>query len=448
MSFTAGYVILFVMIVRLLLKKAPKAISYALWIVAAFRLVIPFSFESTFSLMPRNVNVAPIPDDIIWQQSPKINSGIEAVDSLLNNLLPAPAAEASVNPLQIYVEAGAYIWIFGIAALLIYGHVSVMLIRRGLKGAQLIEKNIFEAKNIKTPFVFGLIHPKIYLPAGLSKEARDYILIHEQTHIQRNDHIIKAAAFLILSLHWFNPLVWAAFRLMNTDMELSCDERVLRKTNADIKKPYASLLLSLAADGTLVNGSPLAFGEGNVKGRIKNVLRYKKPAFRIIAAALAAAVIVAFGLFADPITGKSDADSLASQLLKNKTEYVGNNSKVGGIVYLLPPPRNADYDYFELFTDSEPYAVTVHLKTDTETKDFYSNEENQQQFADNAVIMFALIGNVENINFSLDDGLTPYSVQYTREWANARYGKDVRDFAANREEFAKLIRMQGDGSSA
>lgn len=439
MSLTASYVILFVIIVRLLLKKAPKFISYALWSVAAFRLIIPFSFESMFSLMPRNTNAVSIPYDIIYQQNPQINSGIEAVDSFVNNLLPAPTVGASVNPLQIYAEIGAYIWILGIIALIVYSLVSVLLLKRQLKAAQLIEKNIFEAHNLQTPFVLGLISPKIYLPAGLSKEERDYILLHEQTHIHRNDHIIKVSAFVILSFHWFNPLVWTAFRLMSTDMELSCDERVLREMNADIKKPYANSLLSLASERHLLNGNPLAFGEDNVKGRIKNVLNYKRPTFWVIAAALVAAIIVAAGLFTDPITAKPDDNTLASQLLKNKTEYVGNNSKVGGIISLLTFPKNVAYDSFELFTGSEPFAITVNLKTDTETKNSYSGEANQQQFENNAIIMFALIGNVEYINFNLDDGLAPYSMQYTREWANHQYGKDVRDFAVSKEEFSKLI---------
>jgi len=439
MSLTASYVILFVMIVRLLLKKAPKAISYILWSVVAFRLIIPFSFESIFSLMPRNTNVAPIPPDIIYQQSPKINSGIKAFDSFVNNSLPVPAIEASVNPLQIYVEIGAYIWILGIVALLVYSFVSVLLLKRQLKGAQLIEKNIFEAKNIKTPFVLGLISPKIYLPVGLSKEEQDYILFHEKTHIHRKDHIIKVLAFLTLSLYWFNPLVWTAFRLMSTDMELSCDERVLREMNVDIKKPYANSLLSLATERHLLSGSPLAFGEGNVKVRIKNVLNYKRPTFWVVAVALAVTIVVAVGLFTNPISAKPDDNTLTSRLLKNKTEYVGNNSKVGGIISLLTFPKNIVYDSFELFTDSEPFAITVNLKTDTETKKLYSGEANQQQFENNAIIMFALIGNVEYINFNLDDGLAPYSMQYTREWANHQYGKDVRDFSKSKEEFSKLV---------
>lgn len=146
MSLTASYVILIVILVRLLLKKAPKVISYALWGVVAFRLIIPFSFESVFSLLPRKTNFAPIPHDIIYQQSPKINSGIEAVDTYIINSLPAPTLEASMNPLQVYMEIGSYIWILGILALLVYSILSVQKLKRQLEGAQIIEKNIFLAK--------------------------------------------------------------------------------------------------------------------------------------------------------------------------------------------------------------------------------------------------------------------------------------------------------------
>jgi len=156
MSLTASYVILIVMIARLFLKKAPKVISYALWSVVAFRLIVPFSFESIFSLLPRKINVKPIPNEIIYRQSPKINGGVELVDFYINNSLPAPTPKASVDPLQVYVEIGSYIWILGVLALLVYSFISVMLLKRQLKGAQSIGDNIFEAKNLKTPFVLGL----------------------------------------------------------------------------------------------------------------------------------------------------------------------------------------------------------------------------------------------------------------------------------------------------
>ncbi|NMA68893.1 MAG: hypothetical protein GX958_05695, partial [Desulfitobacterium sp.] len=319
MSLTASYVILFVILIRLLLKKAPKVISYALWAVVAFRLLIPFSFESIFSLIPRNTNATPIPHDIIYQQSPQINSGIAVVDSLVSQSLPAPTVGASANPLQIYVEIGGYIWVLGIIALLVYSLVSVLILKGQLKRAQLLEGNIYEAENLQTPFVLGLIRPKIYLPTGLNPTERSYILLHEQTHIQRKDHIIKVLAFLTLSIHWFNPLVWVAFRLMSTDMELSCDERVLQQMNdEDIKKPYANSLLSLATGKQIFNGNPLAFGEGSVRGRIKNVLNYKKPRVGIVVGSIIAVIFVGVGLLANPLSEEAILNNVLN----------GNNYKI------------------------------------------------------------------------------------------------------------------------
>jgi beta-lactamase regulating signal transducer with metallopeptidase domain len=306
MSLTASYVILIVIFVRLLLKKTPKVISYALWGVVAIRLIIPFSFESIFSLLPRNANTAPIPQDIIYRQTPQISSGMEAVDSLVNQSLSEPIVRAGANPIQIYVRLGTYLWILGIMVLLIYSLISTLLLKKQLKSAHIIEKNIYEAKNLKTPFVIGLIRPKIYLPVGLNATERSYVLQHEQTHIKRTDHIIKVLSFLILSIHWFNPLVWVAFMLMSTDMELSCDERVLKEMNGEIKKSYANSLLALATEKHIINGSPLTFGEGNVKTRVRNVLDYKKPKFWILATAIIAVIAVSIGLLSNPIV-KSEA---------------------------------------------------------------------------------------------------------------------------------------------
>ncbi|HHT04048.1 MAG TPA: peptidase M56, partial [Bacteroidales bacterium] len=339
MSLTASYVIIFIMLTRLTLKRAPKFISYALWGVAAFRLIIPFSFESMFSLMPRNTNGASIPRDIIYQQSPQVNSGIEMVDSFVNQLLPIPAAGASVNPLQIYIEIGAYIWILGIVALLVYSFVSIYILKKQLKNSDLIEENIYEAKNLKTPFVLGVIKLKIYLPAGINAEERNYILLHEQTHIQRKDHVIKILAFFILSIHWFNPLVWIAFILMSRDMELSCDERVLKEMNEDIKKPYANSLLSLATERHILNSSPLAFSEGNVKGRIKNVLYYKKPTFWIVAIAIILLVPVTIGLVSNPINAAELLDVSDSYAVSEKWAEALKN-RDGKVRYELMAPES------------------------------------------------------------------------------------------------------------
>lgn len=312
MSLTASYVILVVMLIRLLLKKAPKVISYALWGVVAFRLFIPISFESVLSLFPRNMNVVPIPYDIIDQQRPQIRSGFEMVDNSINPHLPPAAVEASVNPMQVYTAIGACIWILGILALLTYSVVSMLKLKKQLQCAQQIEPNVFEVRNLRTPFALGLIDPKIYLPAGLGDEEKNYILLHERIHIRRKDHLIKMCAFLILCMHWFNPLVWLSFVLMSTDMELSCDERVLKELNGDIKKPYASSLLSMAAGGYILNGSPLAFGEGNLRGRIKNILNYNRPRLWVIAIAVFVAAGAVIGLMSNPPT-----DSTSMQWAKS-----------------------------------------------------------------------------------------------------------------------------------
>lgn len=298
MSLTAAYVIVFIMLIRLPLKKVPKVISYALWGVAAFRLLCPFSFKSVFSLLP--TSITPIPYDIAYQQNPQINSGIIAVDTYVNRVLPSPSVFASANPLQIYIQIGLYIWILGIAAMFLYSVVSILILKRRLKSAQHMGKNIYEADNLKTPFVLGIFRPRIYIPAGLTAEEKSHIIRHEQTHICRFDHIVKPFAFFVLSIHWFNPLVWIAFLLMSTDMELSCDEKVIKEMGSEIKKVYSASLLSLAMGKRILNGSPLAFGEGSVKGRIRNVLHYKKPVFWIVVMAVIVVIAMGIGLVSNP----------------------------------------------------------------------------------------------------------------------------------------------------
>ena len=382
MSLTASYVIVFVILIRLALKKAPKFISYALWSVVAFRLIIPFSFESIFSLMPRDTNAVPIPHDIIYQKSPQINSGIEVVDSFVSEVLPVPTIEASVNPLQIYTEIGAYFWVLGIITLLVYSLISILILKRQLKSAQLLEKNIHEARNLKTPFVLGFVRPKIYLPVGLSVEERSCILLHEQAHIHRKDHIIKILAFLILSIHWFNPLVWIAYILMNKDMEFSCDEKVLKAINEDIKKPYANSLLSLATGRHILNGSPLAFGEGNVKGRIKNVLHYRKPSFWIIMSAIVIVAVVSIGLLTNP---KEQEPTLGAEnsisyelihLIKGEVKYKisplsGDDSILAEDIIMNYMIKSAAWPGIDISTLEECYLLHV-THSDGTTTDYYA----------------------------------------------------------------------------
>jgi len=293
MSLTGAFVIAAICLARQLLKKAPKIMSYALWAVAGFRLIFPFSIESVFSLIP--FAAAPIPADIAMQPIPHINSGVMLVDNIVSGSLPAPMLGASANPLQIWMAIGAFVWLTGVAIMLIYGVISFVALKGKMKEAAHCEANIYETTQIKSPFVLGVFSPKIYLPAALSEHERGYILLHEQTHIRRRDHIVKFAAYFVLCLHWFNPLAWLAFLLMSADMEMACDERVMRELGGDIRDDYSMSLVRIAAGRRIPCGSPLAFGEGGMKERVKRVLNFRKPSRIIIAVAVILTVALSVG---------------------------------------------------------------------------------------------------------------------------------------------------------
>lgn len=204
MSFTASFVIIFVLLARLFLKKSPKVLSYALWGVMLFRLICPFSFESIFSLLPVKSN--PIPPDIVYEAIPTIDTGIPAINHTVNQSLPAAATAASINPLQIWTFMGSTVWLLGIAILLLYSIVSLVKLQKRLRNIVHEKDNIYLAKHLDTPFVMGIIRPKIYLPTSLTEDEKRYILLHEQMHIRRFDHVIKIASFLYLACTGLIPL--------------------------------------------------------------------------------------------------------------------------------------------------------------------------------------------------------------------------------------------------
>ena len=302
MSLTAAYVIIAVMVLRIFLKKAPKIFSYALWGVAAFRLWCPVSFESLFSLLP---SADPLPEKILYEAAPRLNTGVPVIDAGV--ALPAPQAAASANPMQVLAEAGAWIWLAGLLALLFFSALSVYRLHHRLKDADKLFDNVYLAPYIETPFVLGFFRPRIYLPQGLDEKQREYVLRHERTHIRRGDIFIKPFAFLLLCVHWFNPLVWAAFILMSKDMELSCDERVLKELGPGVKADYSALLLSFSAPRARIAAGPLAFGENGAKTRIKNALHYKKPAFWVLLAAFLALAAAAALLLGNPKPPQEEA---------------------------------------------------------------------------------------------------------------------------------------------
>ena len=319
MSFTASFVIIFVLIARLLLKRSPKVLSYALWAAVLFRLICPFSFESVFSLLPAKTN--PISQDIIYETVPTIDTGIPAINHTVNQLLPTATPAASVNPLQIWVFIGSAVWLMGISVLLIYSIFSLVKLEKRLKNAVHEKDNIYLVEHLDTPFVMGIIRPKIYLPVSLTEREKRYVLLHEQMHVRRFDHVAKIVSFFVLCLHWFNPLVWIAFFISGKDMEMSCDEAVIKLLGSDVKKEYSSSLLTLATGRPIIGGSPLAFGEGDTKGRVKNVLNYRKPAFWMIIISVFVVVGLCLGLMANP---------------KSSTTFNGSSYRVEEILYQAP----------------------------------------------------------------------------------------------------------------
>jgi beta-lactamase regulating signal transducer with metallopeptidase domain len=330
MSITASYVAIGVILVRLLLKKAPKVFSYILWIPVLFRLVCPFSFGSAFSFFNLiNMNAKQgigvyelVPQNIGVMHTPAIQSGIGSIDSAVNASLPPAIPVASVNPMEIWMAVLSLIWIFGVIALLIYSIVSYVKIKGKLQTATRVEADVFETDAIGTAFVCGFIRPKIYVPANIGDANLSYILEHERTHIRRKDYLIKPLAFLALILHWFNPLMWLCFALMSRDMEMSCDESVLSKLGDGAKGGYSSSLLSLSVKRKgILTANPLAFGESHVKTRIKNIVNFKKPAFWVIVVAVMAVCAAAIAFAANPPKGGTISEEDKRKLTDVVSEY-------------------------------------------------------------------------------------------------------------------------------
>ena len=342
MSKTASIVILVVLFARLLLKKAPKIFSYALWAVVLFRLLCPFSFETPVSVVPEIPSVSQgytLTDEPISVFGAS-EAAYQAVGDALNGGLGIQhirTTEKDETGMTRYVTTdwwsvwilfGQYVWAAGVAVMLLYSVKSYLKIRKDLMVVVPLRDNIFIADDIKSPFVVGLLRPKIYLPCDLGKKEQEYIILHEQHHIKRLDHIVKALAFLALTVHWFNPLVWLVFVLAGKDMEMSCDEAVIRKIGSDVRADYSASLLTLATGRRIIAGTPLAFGEGDTKGRINNLAKWKKPAVLIVVLAVIVCTVVAVCFLTDPETSVDErlAVFIDCEIAShNQTEYSKDN---------------------------------------------------------------------------------------------------------------------------
>ncbi|MEL7601839.1 MAG: M56 family metallopeptidase [Bacillota bacterium] len=298
MSYTGALVLLAVLPLRFLLRRSPRYLLSALWLLPLFRLLCPVSIQSDLALLP---GTEPLPREFLTAQAPEIHTGIPTLNSTINPAISGSLTAspyASVNPAQVLLWALGWVWLAGVCAFLIYALISSLRLRSRLRFATLLEPGVYESDRIPTAFVRGVLHPTVYVPEGLSGESRAHVLLHERAHIRRRDYILQPLFFLALALHWFNPLAWLLYALFVRDMELACDESALRHAGGDVRQAYSATLLSLSEARGLCPA--LAFGQSNTKARIKSILQYKKPAFWMVVGAVVVICIAGALLLLNP----------------------------------------------------------------------------------------------------------------------------------------------------
>ena len=301
LSISASWLVLVVLALRLMLKRAPKWVNVLLWGMVALRLMLPFSIESALSLIPSAETLSP--ETVRFDPAPTITSGVEIIDNAVNPSLSesfAAAPLASVNLLYVWTYLAGWVWLIGLAAMLAYALVSYLRLRRRVSASIPLRENIYVCDEVASPFILGIVRPRIYLPSALDEAQRGSVLSHERAHLARRDHWWKPLGFALLAVYWFNPLLWLAYTLLCRDIELACDERVLRGMDAGQVKDYSSALLACSVPRRMIAACPLAFGEVGVGVRVKNALRYKKPAFWVVAVSVAVCVVVAVCFLTNP----------------------------------------------------------------------------------------------------------------------------------------------------
>lgn len=464
MSLTAGVVILFVLLLRLLLKKAPKVISYALWGIVLFRLLCPVSIQSDLSLFrlldtPVTANdtitsrIEYIPSDIVRAETPPVSPAVPGTGDVVGGMppggtnggvlppgeatgdalpqggatgdgmsqggttgrvlpqggttggvLPHETARLAVGPFEVPMTIAACVWMTGALAMVLYTAVSCIRLRRKLLTASLLRDNIYLADEITSPFVMGVFRPKIFLPSSIKEREQPYILAHEQHHISRFDHIVKPLAFAALCVHWFNPLVWCAFILAGKDMEMSCDEAVVRKMGADVLADYTASLLSLATGKHIAAGMSPAFGEGDAKGRIRNLANWKKPAFWVVPLSVLACAAAAVCFLTNPGRDKFSlcvvvpAGSQASMVYTHE-----EISPLGNYIYVIAGDGLGDTEVqlkpVEVKTETaydEPVYLTpgMPVKMEAEKGGWFKIGVNVQNPSDEEKIVYVDVENV------------------------------------------------------
>ena len=405
MSISASWLVLAVLLLRLVLKKAPKWVNVLLWGIVAIRMICPFSFESALSLIP---SAETIPLDIEMAAKPTIDSGVPAINSVVNPVLssfaPPQHVLTSANPLQIWIPILNIIWLVGVSTFLLYTAVSYWRLRRKVDTSVRYKDNIFQSENVSSPFVLGIIKPRIYLPFNMNGQDLEHVVAHEQAHIRRRDHWWKPLGFLLLTIHWFNPLMWLAYVLLCRDIELACDEKVIKELDNEQRADYAQALVVCSVNRPMIAACPLAFGEVGVKDRVKSVMNYKKPAFWVIIIAVIACVIVAVCFLTNP---KQDSYTLRIVVpAGSQEEFVYSHEEVSTIknsikiwsgdglgdteVLLSPVNKTTETGYTATYlTHGMP------VEFDAEKDTWFKIGVNMQNPTDEDIVVYVEVENVE-----------------------------------------------------
>ena len=405
MSISASWLILAVLILRLVLKKAPKWVNVLLWGIVAVRLICPLSFESALSLIPSSET---IPLDIEMAAKPTIDSGVPAINSVVNPVLssfaPPQHVLTSANPLQIWIPILNIIWLIGVGALLLYTAVSYWRLCRKVDTAVRYKDNIFQSENVSSPFVLGIIKPRIYLPFNMNGQDLEHVVAHEQAHIRRKDHWWKPLGFLLLTIHWFNPLMWLAYVLLCRDIELACDEKVIKELGNEQRADYMQALVACSVNRRMIAACPLAFGEVGVKERVKSVMNYKKPAFWVIIIAVIICVGVAVCFLTNP---KQDRYTLRIVVpAGSQEEFVYTEEEVSTVrnsikiwsgdglgdteVLLFPVNKTAETGYTATYLT---HGMSVEFDAENDT--WFKIGVNMQNPTNEDIIVYVEVENVE-----------------------------------------------------
>lgn len=350
MSINAGWLVLAILLFRLIFKKAPKSLRVVMWGLVGLRLICPFSFESVLSLIP---SAEAVPPEMVYSNSSADVSGAEIFNAIGNNQVSfdlgiqdgnvvfneytAPDGDF-INPLLIITYIASIVWVVGMAVMLLYTLISYLRILKNVREATPLKENIWLCDNISTPFILGIFKPRIFLPSSMSEQDMEFVVAHEKAHLKRRDHWWKPLGFALLTVYWFNPVLWVAYVLLCRDIELACDEKVIKEMGAEIKKPYSEALINCSVPRKMISACPLAFGETGVKGRIKSVLNYKKPAFWLIIVAVVICIITSVCFLTNP----QKEINLTNSLLAVEKYYFDNvigedraNKEMNDIVYKI-----------------------------------------------------------------------------------------------------------------